>query len=90
MKTIADTLPNADKVLTELLGFMESAQALAEASAPYAIASNGRALPRFIAETSTALKKALIPDFARAFAQCLLYVQSGSAGCTCGEVHVER
>ncbi len=80
MKTIADTLPNADKVLTELLGFMESAQALAEASAPYAIASNGRALPRFIAETSTALKKALIPDFARYFPSLQDLVENGAGG----------
>lgn len=80
MKIVADTLPNADKVLVELLGFMSSAQTLADASAPYALASNGRPLPRFIAETSVALKDALVSDFAMYYPALQGLIENGDGG----------
>ena len=78
MKVIADSLPNADAVLLELLSFMETANTLADAAAPYSISSNGRALPRFIAETCTILNRELVKDFSKSFPHLHHLIENGS------------
>ena len=80
MKTIANSLPNGDQVLMELLGFMSSAHELADAVAPYSVSGNGRPLPRFIGETAVAMKKSLIKDFASYFPALQNLIENGDGG----------
>lgn len=87
-KVVADTLPKADKVLSEVLNFMEVAQTLCSAVAPYSIASEGRMLPRFIAETSTEMKNNLVKDFAIYFPNLQELVEDGTgSGLGVGRLH---
>lgn len=83
VKVVADSLPNAEAVLTEALGFMEAVDMLREAVAPYSLNGNGRTLPRFIAETSVLLKQRLIKDFSVFFPSISNLIENG-AGSTAG------
>lgn len=67
MKVVADKASNADSLLAELLEFLKVSKILAANLDTYKNAANGRTPPRFIVETSTALKGAVIKDFGRQF-----------------------
>ena len=67
MKTVVDVFKDPSKVLSDLLSFEEVAKSMAAEVAPFSIAGKGRALPRFIAETSQAIRKLIVHDFSMSF-----------------------
>lgn len=77
MKVVADKVSKADELLTSLLEFEERVAGLLEAVRPFSESANGRSLPRFIAETTTAINLKLIPDFAREFPVIQDFVVNG-------------
>ena len=78
MKIIADTLTDAEGVLTALQDFIEDAKSLSIAAAPFEIAAEGRTLPRFIAETTVALKTGIVKDFKSKYPSLAVFVVNGS------------
>lgn len=78
MKVVSDSFPHADKVLEELFEFMSSAETMKEHLIPYSIGGNKRALPRFITETSVALRQSLISDFVISFPSIHSLVENGN------------
>ena len=80
MKTVANTFKNADALLRELLAFEGVAMDMWRECAPYHKAGNGRTLPRFITDTSVALKGLLVGDFSRAYPDIHYVVENGDGG----------
>lgn len=88
MKAIADSFTNADKVLAELFAFERIVEEIAAETDPYPVGGNGRPLPRFITETSVALRKKLVKDFAIAYPNIHSLVENGnSADVSLGRLH---
>ena len=77
MKTVPDTIKNAEAVLDALLDFKCVAQNLALSVAPFEVEGNGRTLPRFIVETSVAMKESLVHDFGNRFPALSTYITNG-------------
>ena len=67
MKIVSDSFKDADKVLADLLTFEDVAKGIADNIAPFAIGGKGRALPRYVVETSQALRPLLVKDFSMYF-----------------------
>ncbi len=88
MKAVADSFANADKVLSELFEFEQVALDMTEQLDTYANIGNGRSLPRFITETSVALKQLLVKDFSLSYPNIQGLVENGnSASLSLGRLH---
>lgn len=88
MKVVADSFTNADKVLAELFEFEQDVEQMMESLEPYAVAGNGRALPRFISETSVKLRQSLVGDFVMSFPNINSLVENGNtASGSLGRLH---
>lgn len=77
MKVIADFSPKAEQILLELITFEAKAKEIESLVAPYAVAGNGRPLPRFVTETSVALRGSLVKNFGRSFQALQDLIENG-------------
>lgn len=77
MKTVKDTIDNAEALLKELLDFQDVAKGLRKECSLFKDANNGRKPARFVAETSTAMQKLLVREFAFAYPAISKLIENG-------------
>lgn len=77
MKVIRDLFNDADSMLSELMAFEAVTVELAKNAAPYAIGGNGRSMPRFLAETSTEMRKLLVHNFSLTYPAISAAISNG-------------
>lgn len=80
MKVVADSFDNAGELFRALLGFEDQAMEMWKQVQPFSKAGNGRALPRFVTETSVQLHKLLVSDFSMMYPSIASVIENGLGG----------